>query len=230
MMKILSRLCLALLIMACLTTRATASPKVAVDMPNFNFGTILQGKKVKHLFTVRNRGDAPLIIKAVRPSCGCTAASVTSSVIPAGESGGIRATFDSVNFAGTVHKTILVETNDPDKPASSLTLTGTVAEELQVEPRRLDLGRIKVKSTFRSNLVVTNRGKKSIRIMSVTSSLPSVEATAARTDLKPGESLTIPISINPHTEGRLLSGYLRIMTDIPSKPQILVPVFGSLIN
>lgn len=101
---------------------ATAAPHIAIDQPTFDFGSIYQGKKVEHVFTIRNKGDAPLTIKSVRPSCGCTAASITTSVIPPGKTGEIKALFNSTNFAGTIHKTVAVDTDDPKLPASMLTL------------------------------------------------------------------------------------------------------------
>jgi len=227
---ILSRVILSGLLMAVWTTTATASPKAAIDHPNFDFGTVMQGKKVEHLFTIRNKGDAPLIIKSVRPSCGCTAATPSSSVISAGKVGEIKATFNSANFSGTIHKTVAVDTNDPVNPTATLTLRGTVTQLLQVEPRQLNLGQIKVNATVRNNLVITNRGKRTITIASVTSTLPHVEARTDRKILKPGESSTIVVSIGPRSGDRLLSGYLRIRTDIPDKPEILVPFYGSLID
>jgi Protein of unknown function (DUF1573)/HYDIN/CFA65/VesB-like, Ig-like domain len=219
-----------ILIIACWATAATASPRIAVEQPTFDFGTIQQGKRVEHLFSIRNKGDSPLIIKNVRPSCGCTAASVTSSVIPAGGRGGIKASFNSANFSGTVQKTVAVGSNDPTIPTSMLTLRGKVVQELQIEPRQMNLGRMKVDTTFRKNLVITNRGNRIVKIASVSSSLSHVEARAERTLLKPGESSTILVSISPRSGERLLSGYLRIVTDNPDKPQILVPVYGSLLN
>ena len=209
---------------------AMAAPQTAIDQPTFDFGSIYQGKQVGHVFTIRNKGDAPLTIKSVRPSCGCTAASITTSVIPPGKTGGIKASFTSTNFAGAIHKTVAVDTDDPKLPTFILTLRGTVVEEIQINPKQLNLGQIKVNETTRSTLVIMNKGRKPLQLTSVKSSLVQIIAKADRSLLKPGESSKIIVSISPRSGDRLLSGYLSIMTDNLSKAEIQVPVYGSLIH
>ena len=207
---------------------AMAAPQTAIDQPTFDFGSINQGKKVDHVFTIRNKGDAPLTIKSVRPSCGCTAASIMTSVIPPGKTGAIKASFNSTNFAGTIQKTVAVDTDDPKLPTSILTLKGTVVEDIQINPKQLNLGQVKVNETTRSALVIVNKGSKPLQLTSVKSSLAQIIAKADRSLLKPGESSKIMVSISPRNGDRLLSGYLTIMTDNPAKAEIQVPVYGSL--
>jgi Protein of unknown function (DUF1573) len=213
-----------------LIATATAVPQTAIDLPTFDFGSIYQGTKVEHVFTIRNKGDAPLTIKSVRPSCGCTAASITTSVIPPGKTGAIKASFNSTNFAGTIQKTVAVDTDDLKFPALILTLKGTVFEDIQINPKQLNLGQIKVNDTTKSTLVIMNKGSKPLQLTSVKSSLAQIIAKADRSLLKPGESSKIFVSISPRSGDRLLSGYLSIMTDNPVKAEIQVPVYGSLIH
>ena len=210
------------------TATAMAAPQAAIDQPTFDFGSIHQGTKLEHVFTIRNKGDAPLTIKSVRPSCGCTAASITTSVILPGKTGGIKAAFNSTNFAGAIHKTVAVDTDDPKLPTSILTLKGTVVESIQVNPKQLSLGQIKVNETTKSTLVILNKGSKPLQLTAVKSSLAQVVAKADRSLLKPGESSKIVVSISPRSGDRMLSGYLSIMTDNPAKAEIQVPIYGSL--
>ena len=209
---------------------AVAAPQTAIDQPTFDFGSIHQGTKLEHVFTIRNKGDAPLTIKSVRPSCGCTATSITTSVIPPGKTGGIKASFNSTNFAGVIHKTVAVDTDDPKLPTFTLALKGTVVENIQINPKQLNLGQIKVNETTRSTLVILNKGSKPLQLTSVKSSLAQIIAKADRSLLKPGESSKIIVSISPRSGDRMLSGYLSIMTDNPAKAEIQVPIYGSLIR
>ena len=41
-------------------------PAIACDQAEFNFGTVVQGEDAKHVFTVKNTGDAPLKIESAR--------------------------------------------------------------------------------------------------------------------------------------------------------------------
>jgi copper(I)-binding protein len=223
-----SSLYLAAIILLLWITTANAAPEVAIDQPAFDFGSIPQGKKVEHVFTIKNRGDAPLNIKSVRPSCGCTATSVTTSVIPPGKSGGIKASYDSTNFSGAIQKTVAVDTNDPKVPTSTLILRGTVTEDIQINPKQLNMGQIKVNETAKTVLVVTNKGNKPLKLISIKSPLSQIVALADKKLLNPGESSKISISITPRSGDRLLSGNLAITTDNPVKSLIMVPVYGSL--
>lgn len=45
-----------------------AAPKLVIEETDFNFGTVKEGVKVAHTFTVRNEGQANLEIIKVAPS------------------------------------------------------------------------------------------------------------------------------------------------------------------
>lgn len=210
-----------------LTGSASASPELSVDQPVFNFGAITQGKKVHHVFSVKNIGDEPLNIRKVTAACGCTAANSSSPVIQPGKTGEIKTTFDSANFTGKISKTIAVETNDPRHPTITLTIAGTISEEIQLSPRQLSLGPIKIGTTKESVITVMNRGEKSLQLLSVKSQLPQIKAEIRKNLLKPGESTTIEVKVTPKAEDRVLSGYLFISTDNPLKNELIVPIYAS---
>ena len=77
----------------------------------FNKGTITEGEKIEIVYRFKNTGEKPLIIKDVRPSCGCTVAEKPMEPIAPGEEGSIKAVFDSQNKPGPSHKTITVISN-----------------------------------------------------------------------------------------------------------------------
>jgi hypothetical protein len=47
---------------------APSGPKaqIACDAPEFDFGTVAQGEEAKHVFVMKNAGDAPLKIESAR--------------------------------------------------------------------------------------------------------------------------------------------------------------------
>ena len=85
--------------------------KMKFSQTTHKFGTIKTGDKVKHQFKFKNLGDAPLVIKNVDVSCGCTFPSYPFLPIKPGESGEIEVTFDSKNKVGRQKPTITVVTN-----------------------------------------------------------------------------------------------------------------------
>jgi len=80
-----------------------------------DFGNITQGERVEYNFKFKNVGDADLVIKTAKASCGCTSPEYKKDPIKPGEEGNISVTFDSSNREGNQYKTITVTANtDPD--------------------------------------------------------------------------------------------------------------------
>lgn len=207
---------------------ALAAPEIAIEHPHYNFGTIVQGTKVNHTFTLKNAGDTPLLIKQVKPSCGCTAATVSSTTIAPGGKGEIRASFDSKNFYGSVNKGIAVESNDPKMPVSNLSLKGTIIEELEVNPKQLNFGRVKTETSKGLDFTIDNKGKKPVKITGARVSIPQSTVKVAKYTIGPGETTTVTVTVTPRKSDRVISGYVSLTTDYPAKPVISVPFYGSL--
>jgi hypothetical protein len=80
---------------------------------------------VEYKFT--NDGKRDLIIRNIRSTCGCTAVQQGgSNIIKPGESGSIKATFNSGGYNGKVTKAIYVYTNDPKNSEVILMLNAEV--------------------------------------------------------------------------------------------------------
>jgi Protein of unknown function (DUF1573). len=80
-----------------------------------NYGKIDEGQVLQVAFRFKNTGNKPLVIKSVRPGCGCTAANPPDKPIMPGEEGVINASFDSKGRPGTNKKEIYVSANTADK-------------------------------------------------------------------------------------------------------------------
>jgi hypothetical protein len=76
-----------------------------------NYGNIAEGQKLALSFRVKNTGSAPLIIKSVTPTCGCTVANYPKQPIPTGQEGEITGIFDSNHKEGLQQKHITIQLN-----------------------------------------------------------------------------------------------------------------------
>lgn len=92
-------------------------PRITFDEEDFNFGVIIEGEKVSHLYKFENTGKSDLIISNVQTSCGCTSSKdYTKKPIKPGEKGEIEIEFDSTEKSGDIKKSISVITNcNPNK-------------------------------------------------------------------------------------------------------------------
>jgi hypothetical protein len=208
---------------------AFAAPELSVVEATYNFGTIAQGKKVLHNFVIRNTGDAPLQIKEVTVSCGCTAAKPSSPTIAPGKSGEIQVIFDSGAFSGKVQKSVSLVTN-AKAPNATLYLDGTIVEALQISPRQLSLGALKTGMTKQMTVSITNREANSVKLVSVntTSNTLQVKAVIRKSELKPGETGFVDLTITARVDAKVMSGYLHILTDSTQKKEITIPMYASV--
>lgn len=101
-------------------------PIIAFDEEVHNFGTLSQGEQFTHTFTFENTGKSPLVLSFVEGSCGCTVMKDwPKEPIAPGESGEIKAEFNSKGKSGTQNISIRVVANT--SPATTvLMLEGEV--------------------------------------------------------------------------------------------------------
>ncbi len=211
-----------------LTVPALAGPQFTFDKKIYDFNTVTQGKPVVHNFTFRNTGDAPGTISRVASSCGCTVANVSNKVIAPGKTGTIKTSFDSSDFNGPVTKEVFVYLADQQKPSYTLTMKGTVIEELVITPRQIDLGSVKAGVRKDVTLEMENKGKRTITITGFKTELPQTTISCRNKVLKPGEKTTFKVSVTPRGDSRFVNGYLTISTNSQGKQNKSIAIFGIL--
>lgn len=90
---------------------ASELPQIVFEEEVFDFGTITQGEKVKHLFKFTNTGKSDLIISSARGTCGCTVPKWSKKPIHPGSSGEIDVVYNSEGRTGKQHKQVSVVAN-----------------------------------------------------------------------------------------------------------------------
>ena len=123
-------------IVSCLAIGSAAhgSPKIHVEEPIYDFGSILEGFAVMHVFTIQNTGDEVLTIERVAASCGCTTTALATDRLAPGASVDLEVLIDTAGFGGRISKSIYIYCNDPefadasssDRPRFTLRVTGDV--------------------------------------------------------------------------------------------------------
>jgi Protein of unknown function (DUF1573)/Flagellar-associated PapD-like len=204
-------------------------PKAEVAEPVYNFGTALSGPPIKHVFTVRNVGKAPLKIVQVVTSCGCTAAKPSKEVLVPGEIATIAATVDTRLEHGHSLSVVTLATNDPGKPEIELKIEGDIKPQVTAQPADLNFGNVHHGTAANRNVLVNDLvGAKAFAIKSVKNSSPYIKVTTAkRTDGKPGAVLHVALlaTMPPGP----ISDTLRIDTNrSPLRVAVLGTVVGDL--
>jgi hypothetical protein len=88
-------------------------PVMTFEQTEVDYGTIEQGSDPYRTFVFTNTGDAPLIIKSARGSCGCTVPEYSKEPVMPGEKSEIKVRYDT-NRLNAFTKTVTLTTNaDP---------------------------------------------------------------------------------------------------------------------
>lgn len=91
-----------------------------------DFGTILRGQPVNHIFYFKNVSSQPITVDNVRTDCGCTSPDFDSTPIASGELGKISIVYDAAQ-SGYFKKKITVWLHG-QKKAEKLWIEGDVEE------------------------------------------------------------------------------------------------------
>ncbi len=105
--------------------KSGGGPKIVFDDESHNFGTIKEGLVAEYTFKFKNTGDQPLILKDVRPSCGCTTPEWSKEPVDPGKTGLIHVKYNSAGRPGKFNKSITITSNIPDE-TKILFITGSV--------------------------------------------------------------------------------------------------------
>jgi hypothetical protein len=106
--------------------KPAAAPRIRVEPEAFDFGKALPGKTLRKEFTLRNFGDAELVIDGVTTTCGCTAAITAETRLKAGGSTQLQVTLETRSYSGKVERQVLVRSNDPKTPLLTVRVSVTV--------------------------------------------------------------------------------------------------------
>ncbi len=199
--------------------------KIFFENSDFNFGKVYKGQKVEHIFKFNNHGTNTLEIKKVKPSCGCTAAVLSSNSILPGETGEIKVTFNSGNYRGNINKTISVLSNDPDTPSHKLTFSVEIIQEINFKPININFGSIRADNQTDKSVKVsiTSQSGADFKITKITSTKPFVKTTST-VDQK-GE-YTIEATLKDYHEIGRFSGKIFLQTNSIRQPTASMIFYG----
>lgn len=110
-------------------SKAAGKPVITFAVKDFDFGKIKESDgNATHVFEFTNTGNAPLVIKDAKASCGCTTPKWTKQPIAPGAKGTIEVVYAASNRVGVFNKVITVLSNDTVSNAI-LTIKGEVIQQ-----------------------------------------------------------------------------------------------------
>ena len=209
---------------------ASGAPKIEVVPETKDAGTVAKGNVVDATFVVRNSGGADLVISDARPSCGCTVASF-DRVIKPGAEGKIVSRVDTKSFAGPISKSVLLISNDPERPQMNLFVKAMVKPFVDVLPQAFVRFSV-VKGDSATQVVILVSEEKGFRPTIAETSQPYVRAEILpagdkdKVQGRPGEQYKVRINVLPDAPEGLLNAPIRIATGVTQQPTVEIPISG----
>jgi hypothetical protein len=206
------------------------APKIEVVQETKDVGTVPKGQVIEATFVVRNNGNSDLIVSDARPSCGCTVASFDKVVKPGGE-GKIISSVDTKSFTGPISKSILLVSNDPDRPQMNLFIKANVKPFVDVLPQPFARFSV-IKGDSGTQDMILLSEEKGFKPSIEEASQPYVKAEispAGDKDKIPGragDQYKLHLTVTPDAPDGLLNAPIRIATGISQQPTLEIPVSG----
>jgi hypothetical protein len=210
--------------------KSAAAPKIQISPETKDAGTVAKGQLVEATFVVKNGGGSDLIISDARPSCGCTVASFDKIIKP-GQEGKIQSSVDTKSFSGPISKSVLVVSNDPDRPQMNLFIKAMVKPFVDVLTQAFVRFSV-IKGDNSGQDVILLSEEKGFRPTVAEISQPYVKAEiipAGDKDKIPGrtgDQYRVHINVLPDAPEGLLNAPIRIATGVAQQPTVEIPVSG----
>jgi len=165
------------------------------------FGTVRQGMKMEHAFRMSSGGTAPLIIRQVKPTCGCTVGKVSTreaedgewklytmgEPIAPGTAIQVEAALDTSNKRNNTQVRINVYANDP-VGLHTLTLGATVEPFMTATPTALMFGELSEDSVKEGTVNVRTANEPVMLRIDESRPVPKPEGLVVElTPVNPGE-------------------------------------------
>ncbi len=210
--------------------KAVAAPKIEISQETKDMGTVPKGQIIETDFIIRNTGGSDLVITDARPSCGCTVSSFDKLVKPGAE-GKVHTSVDTKSFTGPISKSVLVVSNDPERPQMNLFVKAVVKPFVDVAPQAYVRFSV-VKGDPASQDVILISEEKGFKPTVAETAQPYVKAELSPAGDKdkiagrPGDQYKLAIAVTADAPEGLLNAPIRINTGVSQQPTLEVPVSG----
>lgn len=204
-------------------------PRIESPQPVYNFGEVDNSQDIKHDFIIRNAGGAPLEIRDVKTSCGCTVAQPEKKLLHPGEETKIPATLKLQGKQGAQKRTITVFTNDPDTPAFKLDFEGTAVAAIAIEPPVLAFGMVEDDEP-RSMTVSLRATKPDLRFAITDVQITSEDFTLERKTVEEGKHYELEVTLKGGLAPGNYSTRVTAQTDHPDHKNLMLSGFAQVIG
>jgi hypothetical protein len=188
------------------------------------FKNILAGDTIRYQIRLKNESEREIKILRVKSSCKCTVLHFKPTVLKTNEEMDIPVQIDTEGFWGTVFRSVQIITNDKKNPKITVIFEMQVKQELEFEPRFLDLQDMVVGKAVKQKIKLVNNTDHLIQIENIESDEKQINIKWKKMKLDSGDSTFFEIEFKPEQP---FSSYsiIYIHTNGARLPLFKIPIY-----
>jgi hypothetical protein len=121
---------------------AFAQPKLVLSQESWDFGPVWHPATPTLTLMLKNDGDAELKISEVKPTCGCTHATLGRNAIPPGQTSELKIVYNTEGKQDKVGSSVIIQSDDPAQPKIEFHISGFVKRAV----RRIPTGGLEMRT------------------------------------------------------------------------------------
>lgn len=193
-------------------------PAASFPEVTYDFGEVIQGTRVEHVFIVENRGSEDLRIELLEAS-EALSVSMPETVRPR-EQGGVEIAFETHGLSGSGNLKVELKTNDPEKPTQTLVIRGRLTSLIEIQPQnRVYFFDVIRGQTPHKDLELINHQDRPLTVLEVKSGTPRYFETALET-LEAGQRYKLTLKLASDAPRGNRQERILVVTDSPDLPEI----------
>jgi hypothetical protein len=215
------RIALLLGLLSICATAQIGSPQTLFLEPAYDFGTVKQGTKITHGFTIKNSNAVPLVVQGLEYSMPGMTARFAPLIAP-GLDRSIAIEWDTSHIAGEIEGQAIVHFGDTSQVPVTLRLKGVVQPPLEILPfPAIFLSAFQGEDNERRLRIVNHQEQPTV----IALTQPSIKHfIATLTELERGKTYEVVARIPPDVLPGRYDEELSLSTNDPKPVRLTIPV------
>jgi hypothetical protein len=209
------------------TQRGRGTLLVVAD--TWDFGFVPQDAHVMHRYLLQNSGDDTLFIEQVKPTCGCTVASLEKNRLAPGEKVPVDVTVGTANFSGLLKKKVHVISSDKESSLYVLSFQAQVGPAPGLEwpeGASVNFDRIAAGEHGSSRLPFTNRGSTVLHARILEPPPAYLKATISPESVAPGSTAQLVLETRSNPPRGAFKGSVTLELAGSQTTRLTIPFSG----